>query len=295
MATRLVFIHGRAQERKDSVQLKQDWIASLRRGLAKSGLSLDLDDSEIHFPYYGDALVDRVEGREKLADVIQRGSAAAADGLRAFLRAVVKEIVAEKGISEDEIDAVDESLVVERGILNWGWVQRALVAIDRHVPGASARSIALVTEDVYHYLTTPATAKFIDEGVADALADDQPCVVVAHSLGTLVAYKVMQQLAAGRRWRVPLFVTLGSPLGVTAIRDHLAPVSHPAVAEHWFNAMDEKDVVALYPLTRRHFEIDPEIENKTDVDNFTDNHHGIDGYLEDAVVARRIHEALARV
>jgi hypothetical protein len=54
-------------------------------------------------------------------------------------------------------------------------------------------------------------------------------------------------------------------------------------------------VVALYPLDPKNFPIDPAvpaIENKRDVDNDTDNRHGISGYLGDPVVARRIHDAL---
>ncbi len=40
------------------------------------------------------------------------------------------------------------------------------------------------------------------------------------------------------------------------------------------------------------FDITPAIENKTDVDNPTENRHGISGYLTDAVVAKRIYDAL---
>ena len=60
----------------------------------------------------------------------------------------------------------------------------------------------------------------------------------------------------------------------------------------WFNAMDERDIVPLYALDSENFDVTPPIENKTDVDNFTDNHHGIIGYLSDAEVAKRLHEAL---
>ena len=56
--------------------------------------------------------------------------------------------------------------------------------------------------------------------------------------------------------------------------------------------MDEGDIVALYPLDVEHFDVDPPILNKTDVDNDTPNQHGISGYLNDAEVARRIYEAL---
>ena len=115
-------------------------------------------------------------------------------------------------------------------------------------------------------------------------------VVVSHSLGTVLAYNVLK--AAGPGLNVPLFVTLGSPLAVTVVKKAIRPVGHPQCAAHWYNAMDERDVVSLFPLDDQHFRIDPLIENKTDVDNPTENRHGISGYLGDQDVARRIHEAL---
>jgi hypothetical protein len=93
-------------------------------------------------------------------------------------------------------------------------------------------------------------------------------------------------------------VTVGSPLAVTEIRKTLralAPCRCPQRVGAWFNALDERDVVALYPLDASNFPLDPvnpAIENKRDVRNKTENRHGIAGYLDDAVVARRIHEAL---
>jgi hypothetical protein len=59
--------------------------------------------------------------------------------------------------------------------------------------------------------------------------------------------------------------------------------ANPPNVSRWFNAMDERDVVALYPLTSENFNVDPPIENKTDVDNPTPNRHGISGYLGDPV------------
>lgn len=44
---------------------------------------------------------------------------------------------------------------------------------------------------------------------------------------------------------------------------------------------------------RTYFDIDPGLENKTDVQYHTDNRHGIAGYLNDPDVARRIHAPLA--
>ena len=56
----LVLIHGRAQEHKDAVALKCEWLEALRAGLAKSGLALPLSEGDIKFPYYGQTLYDLV-------------------------------------------------------------------------------------------------------------------------------------------------------------------------------------------------------------------------------------------
>jgi hypothetical protein len=49
----------------------------------------------------------------------------------------------------------------------------------------------------------------------------------------------------------------------------------------------------LYPLDADHFDITPRIENYSDVNNFSDNRHSIDGYLADPEITRRIHAALS--
>jgi hypothetical protein len=65
----------------------------------------------------------------------------------------------------------------------------------------------------------------------------------------------------------------------------------PACIDGWYNALDDRDVVALYALRPVRFPLE-DIENKIDVDNFTRNRHGIEGYLSDPEVAERIHRAL---
>lgn len=300
----LVLVHGRAQQRKDSIALKKEWITALKKGLEKSGLELPIPEERVRFPYYGDTLEQLVAGRspEEAARIVVRGPEGEADPeLQEFVADVAAEVAAEKGITDEQVMAEaqaaaiargESAVVVERGPLNWGWVQGILSAIDRHVPGGSGLSLALFTRDVYLYITNATLRQVINRGVRDAMTPGVESVVVGHSLGSVVSYSLLRDEGEAAGWRVPLYVTVGSPLAVTKIKKALKPIKHPSCVARWYNAMDPDDVVALYPLDRRHFPVNPDIENRTDVKNHTDNQHGIIGYLDDKEVARRIYDAL---
>jgi hypothetical protein len=290
----LVFVHGRSQQHKDAVALKQEWIQSWREGLAKTGLDLPIAEADIRFPYYGDTLYDLVAKSDEVADVVVKGAATGDPDQEQFVADVIQEIAAAKGIDAAAInDVLPPDVVLERGVLNWQWVHAILKVIDRRVPFGSGSSIALFTADVYAYLNNPGIRDRIETGARDAFKAGGEMVVVAHSLGTIVAYNLLRRDGGAGNWHVPLFVTVGSPLAITKIRSALRPLTFPSCATSWFNALDPGDVVALYPLDAHSFAtLQPPIENKTDVVNQTPNQHGIAGYLNDPVVAKRIYDAL---
>jgi hypothetical protein len=295
MIKQLMFVHGRAQEKKDAAALKGEWIAAFREGLSKSGLDLSISENMIRFPYYGQTLYDLVSNvpPEKVAQVIVTGENAD-EQQRAFVRAVIQEVRDKAGITDAEIAAVAGQAVVTKGPLNWEWLHAVLRAIEQTVPGASGAAIAVATNDVYQYLFNIGIRDAIEEGIRKAMQPDADTVIVGHSLGTVVAYSLLRREGKSSGWKVPLYVTLGCPLGVSAIKRALAPNRHPECVGDWFNALDVRDIVALYPLDEDTFPITPSIENKIDVNNQTENRHGISGYLNDKEVAKRIYDELVR-
>lgn len=302
MSKQLVFIHGRAQELKDPDALKDEWIEAFENGLKKAKLELPISKKDIHFPYYGDSLFQLVGGTalNDVTKITVRGGDSDQDEQK-FLRTVVEEIRQKAGISDAQVAAIAAQQGINRGPLNWGWTQAILKAIDQYVPNGSGASIALATKDVYQYIKNPKIRQVIDEGVCAAIEPGVETVVVSHSLGTVIAYNVLRQKSEPLNWNVPLFVTLGSPLGVREIRKSVTDLSPPARSPHsvskWYNAMDERDFVALYPLTPNSFPLDPaapEIENYTNIKNDTRNRHGITGYLNDENVAKLIFEELIK-
>jgi hypothetical protein len=288
---KLVLVPGRAPRGKASAALRKEWLHALGDGLAGAGLGRTLDEADVRFAFYGDVLDAQTDVVDPAAEVV--GGAHATQPERVFISAVMEEARKEAAITKAELAAIAGPRVMQKGPLHWEWVQAVIKAIDRHVPGGNGASIALAAHDVYQYLNNPAFAKAVDEAVRRALPENEESVVVSHSLGTVVAYNLLKMEGAEHRWRVPLFVTLGSPLAITAIRNSLGAREFPSWVGEWFNAMDERDRVAVYPLDKHNFNVEPAaIANKTDVDNPTENHHAAAGYLADLDVARRIGLAL---
>jgi hypothetical protein len=285
----LVLVHGRSPQRKDAAALKAEWLDALHSGLAAAGLTLPIPESEVRFPYYGDALDALTSGAiDPLSEIIVRE----ADAQRAaFLRAVFLEVARECGICDADVTAEAGPDVAEPGRQDGDWFRALLRLLDRSTLAGTA-SIALFIDDVYRYLTHVGVRDAIDSTVQAAVTPGVETVVVGHSLGSVVTYLLLRQEGVALGWHVPLYVTVGSPLGVGAVCEHLVPIAHPSCADRWFNAADRRDVVALHPLDATHFAVEPAIENKKDVDNTTPDRHGIRGYLTDPEVACRIHRAL---
>lgn len=283
----LVLVHGRDQQGKNPDALKHQWLDALQIGLEKNGLQLPTK-TKVYFPSFGDTLDELVKQLKTplIEDVVARGIAQ--DSNEAVFRGELMRELAESNELTDAEILSNYSGVTERGVLNWEWVQAILKTLDKTPLGQSA--LDTFTRDVYVYLTVKAVRKRIDKIVDDSIPNE-PCVVVGHSLGSVVAYNVLRNTQ--HTMKMSKFITVGSPLGLKAIKNHLdSPLKMPTPISSWFNAFDERDVVALQPLNSANFDIQPPIENKADVNNHTSNRHGIAGYLDDAVVAKTIFDAL---
>jgi subtilisin family serine protease len=78
------------------------------------------------------------------------------------------------------------------------------------------------------------------------LAQAGPYIVIAHSQGSIIAYDVLREFDSGaNQLDVPLFVTIGSPLGLDEVQDHIhKPLRIPKVVQVWQNFADLLDPVA---------------------------------------------------
>lgn len=287
---KLLFVHGRDQQGQDPKRLEAIWMGALERGWKTQGLKTP-SGLTVSFPFYGNELDKLVKQADApLADEAVEKGVPGDDEFRRFQREFLKEVQARTRISDEQIEAEQAPDVKERGMTEWEWVQGLLRALDRNYPELGSAVIERMTRDVFLYLKRKVVRSTVNKIVAQYLGET-PTVVVGHSLGSIVAYDVLR--TDQRKLQVPLYVTVGSPLGVELIRKQLAPIKFPKPpVGKWYNAFDERDVVALYPLDKGNFDVTPAIENNNTVKNHSDNRHSIHGYLDDQAISRRIYEAL---
>lgn len=110
--------------------------------------------------------------------------------------------------------------------------------------------VTVCFREVAAYLRGPARQQ-VRSRVADALAAHQPTVVIAHSLGSVVAYETLWEHP---ELSVELLVTLGSPLALPhAVFPRLQPApidekgQRPPNVGCWVNLADPGDLVAIPP------------------------------------------------
>jgi hypothetical protein len=122
---------------------------------------------------------------------------------------------------------------------------------------------------------------------------EEPTIIVAHSLGTIITYKLLRELSAtGQAAPCPLFVTLGSPLGIDVVRRSFTlPRKRPANVVRWLNGADPEDFVALRPVLNI-ASFGSGICNIAEIDNGYADPHSITGYLSNTKVATMIMAAI---
>lgn len=287
---RILMVHGIAQGGRKPGDLETIWAETLQEGfhLARKPWPVTV---KIDFPYYGDAL-DALVAQSKLptpADVVAKGRGQNLD-FEKFMQSTLEQMQQTASIPDTDVRAqMDPAASQEKGIQNWGWVQAIARVIDNRLTPASNFTIEKFLREVFVYIARPANAKVIDDIVVAKLTAE-PTLVIGHSLGSVVAYNVIKR----QRRTVDLrgFVTVGSPLGLRAVSVKLGVAENVASPVSWYNAYDERDIVALNPLVKPWFPVDPKIVNNNQVKNNTDNRHGIVGYLGDKQIVAQVAAAL---
>ncbi|WP_407560412.1 hypothetical protein [Streptomyces sp. 184] len=236
--TRIVLVHGIAQEFKGPETLLADWYPALSDGLALAGSRVARH--EVSMAFYGD--VFRPSGHRGVG-VPEWDASDIHDGLE-------HELLLQWWESAANAEAGVASPNARARVRSPRLVKQALNALSQSsfFAGLSERLMISSTRQVRRYFTEPEIRKAVQSRVTRQVSEDTQ-VVVAHSLGSVVAYEA---LCAGPDLPNMTLVTLGSPLAVrNLVFERLLPRPRegygrwPAPVKSWTNIADRGDIVAL--------------------------------------------------
>ncbi|MFD9224939.1 hypothetical protein ACFWDI_34205 [Streptomyces sp. NPDC060064] len=285
----MTLVHGIGNLQKG---MSSDRAATLLAGAARPKLELGLRKAglahvaipELVMAYYADLLADGMESQ----------SGAPAGGLESLSPAelsVVWEWLLAMGVPEPEEPQAAWLAPVRQGM---AWLIRTKGGAERaqtsraKVMDRLERVVCALIQEVDTYTSRPQTRAAARARVAGALQAGGGCqVVVAHSLGSVVAYETLH---AFPEIKVELLVTLGSPLGLPALSRTLEPAlqygkgARPPGVGRWVNIADVGDLVALPPELGGLFAVDA--HHSTDIGLF--DPHTLGAYLSNGMAAAAI-------
>ena len=107
----------------------------------------------------------------------------------------------------------------------------------------------VLLRDVNDFLFDPTKRQRMRDVLWERLrGGGQPFAIIAHSQGSMVAYELLRELGSDD-CEVPLFVTVGSPLGLQEVQDYFradgSSLKTPECVGRWINIADNMDPVAL--------------------------------------------------
>ncbi len=257
MAT-VILLHGIGQEQRSADSLENEWLPDLAGGIRNAGYP-DLADQIwpntrkgaiiVRMAFYGSRFLTVGEQGTNAANLTAKDQMVAQDLAWDWLNnASDSSNLRDSGEATLELQALahgPDSIQGPRVVAN-----RAISAVDRvpwfaqaglHIAGKINKALVQVTR----YLTDEVTRQYALEQVRQYLTPATK-VVIGHSLGSVVAYEAVRELLPDQR--LSLLVTLGSPLGLSAVNRRLRyPPSYPVAVAHWVNLADRNDAVAARP------------------------------------------------
>ena len=281
---RLVFVHGINNQGRSESKIIDAWLGALSHALSPSDLAT-LRRAEIVAPFYGDVLhaaTVRASSAGQQAVAMAAGQPAS-DEAR-FYREALQDLAPATGVTaRDVATQARPGEPIELGLFDDRRLLRVVRALEQVSPFQGPLILRFLPQAFVDLHRAAVTAD-IDDIVRPAITG-QPCIVVGHSLGSVVTYKLLR----GGGGTVPLYLTIGSPLAVAAVKNGIGPAfERPSGVARWLNGIDVDDAVTVGRVLSD-VTFGPDIENIDDFDNGPNAHDAV-MYLRD----RRVGEALLR-
>lgn len=253
----ILLIHGRGLVDRDTMAMRKLWLGALSSGLKTVTRDSLVAERDVRVVWYADVLDPRSNAGCDYDhnDLRARRDATQDPDLKSFvslagnLLGSLSGLIADTGATTSEL----------RGLAS-----DAAFLSDARKRCASERRLA--------------------DAIDAARREGRPIVLVAHSLGSLVAYDYLSSRADSVL--VNRFVTIGSMLGSPVLRrlliggDSTDTLSRPASAKDWINIYNEQDQIAGPVAVGRDISTNPPPDEP--------DPHEMVGYLRGSVTATEV-------
>lgn len=294
--SKVVFVHGVGKQYLSEDSLARDVIPELLGGLRLAGGPVPAFD-EVRVAFYGDLFRPRGTraGHEPPYDAADVETDDEFELLMAWW--------AEAARTDPDVPGRDETGT--RGPAGWAAsqalrlnaVRAALDALTgaAFLRGVLDRALIGALKQMTGYFSDAAVRSEVRARLAARITPETR-VLVAHSLGSVVAYETLCDERHHGAWDIHSLVTLGSPLGMRAlVLDRLEPApasrraAWPKPVRAWTNIADAADVVAVVRELRHAYG-----DGVTDVPVHNGSHmHDATRYLTAVETGRAIARGLA--
>ncbi|MBF7682874.1 hypothetical protein I2F27_05960 [Acinetobacter sp. B5B] len=285
---KVIFIHGINQQNLDKHTFKTHWQNVVSLGLHKNDLELDHTKTMLEFPFYGDILT-----QYNLKNAINL------DTMKPHWNFLdrLAHLHPHKKLNNDILPILphyqyDIKMGLRERFFQFSQMtkDRALkemVILLNHFPNFHESLVEKFIAEAYLYWYQATFRHAIHTRIKACFDPKEKHIVVAHSLGTIVAYNLLHELSAD--YQIERFITLASPLPFNVVQKNIkAPMSRPhGLHGDWYNFYSKDDYLTTFPMSPPLFDFEPRVHNKL-ITTFVDKPHEIIGYLQHPSVIRCI-------
>jgi len=251
----ILLVHGRGLQDRDSAAMRKQWLNALRSGATTLTRAPSIEDGDVRVVWY--------------ADVLDPRSSAACDYAATDPRA--------RRDAKTDVE-LKQFLGIAGGLIN---------LISALADDSTANEIRALAGDASFlgdvHKRCAAEAR-LGAAIDRARQEGRPIILVAHSLGALVAYDYLSSRTDTAA--VQELITIGSMAGASEVRqlviggDSTDVFTVPSSVKQWINIRNEKDGLALPLSIGRDIVTNPP-PNEIDP-------HEMVGYLRGTMTAREI-------
>ena len=224
---RIVFIHGMNQQNYNATTLKQYWLALFQNGLNNAHIDLDVNLLDISLPFYGDLLTKhQLKNSLDLNTFLPKSWGHIRLPFHLIQNSTMvnephPNISALPTFNPNQSPTMSQRLSLVSA-LSEDHVLKELIIFLSHYPKLHRSLIQKFLIETYLYLENEEFMHEVDQRITQHLQPNENHIIVAHSLGTVIACNLLHRI---RDFRIQTLITLGSPLAYKVIQDKL-PHTH---------------------------------------------------------------------